>query len=339
MIPVFNIFFSLTEQFFYVKSYIRTDIIVNIYVKDFEISRQLWYDYGMNILEYENYHEKITHGKMVFPYNTYLCSIPLDFPEVPLHWHDEFEIIYIKKGNGCITVDFCQYRVMAPAIVFIVPGQLHSIGQLDDSAMEYENIIFHPSLLISRKADVTTSEFLQPLISGKITVPTVFTPVYPYFRDVAAPIDACDEICRTMPQGYELYIKSQLFQFFFILNNRCRNLCTPKEPRRALEKMKIVLKYIENNYMHKITIAEIASAIDFSESHFMRYFKDTMGTTFVDYLKDYRLTMASRLLTTSDSSILDIAAETGFDNLSYFNRAFKNKYHMTPRQFRKESRE
>ena len=49
-----------------------------------------------------------------------------------------------------------------------------------------------------------------------------------------------------------------------------------------------------------------------------------------------RLT-ASRLLTTSDSSILDIAAESGFENLSYFNRVFKQKYSMTPRQFRKES--
>ena len=97
-------------------------------------------------------------------------------------------------------------------------------------------------------------------------------------------------------------------------------------------------KYIENNYMQKITIGDIAAAVGFSESHFMRYFKETMGTSFVEYLRDYRLTIASRLLTSSDSSILNIAAETGFENLSYFNRVFKEKYKMTPRQFRKESR-
>lgn len=90
--------------------------------------------------------------------------------------------------------------------------------------------------------------------------------------------------------------------------------------------------------MQKITIADIAATpLIFPESHFMRYFKETMGTSFVDYLRDYRLTIASRLLTTSDSSILDIAAESGFENLSYFNRVFKQKYSMTPRQFRKES--
>ena len=60
----------------------------------------------MNILEYENYQEKIPHGNPLFPYITYPCSIPLDFSRVPLHWHDEMEIIYIKKGTGAITVDF-----------------------------------------------------------------------------------------------------------------------------------------------------------------------------------------------------------------------------------------
>ena len=60
-----------------------------------------------------------------------------------------------------------------------------------------------------------------------------------------------------------------------------------------------------------------------------------MGTSFINYLKDYRLTMAARLLQSSDSSVLNIAAEVGFDNLSYFNRAFKEKFGVTPLKYRK----
>jgi AraC-like DNA-binding protein len=67
----------------------------------------------------------------------------------------------------------------------------------------------------------------------------------------------------------------------------------------------------------------------------MRYFRDTMGTSFIDYLKDYRLAMAARLLSASDASILEIAEDVGFESLSYFNRAFKKRYGMTPTQFRK----
>ena len=97
----------------------------------------------MNILEYENYHESKIHGELVFPYNTYLCSIPLDFAKVPSHWHDEMEIIYIKKGHGMVTVDFRSYQVEANNIVLILPGQLHSIEQYQHDTVEYENIIFH----------------------------------------------------------------------------------------------------------------------------------------------------------------------------------------------------
>lgn len=289
----------------------------------------------MNILEYENYQEKKNHTTLDFPYNTYLCSIPLDFELVPPHWHDEMEIIYIKKGRGIVNVDFKEYHVSTLALVFILPGQLHSIEQYEDETMEYENIIFDYSMLLSKKKDSVYEDFLKPLTHGQITVPTVFSQVYPYFTDLVSPIDACDEICKTKPQGYQLFIKSMLFQFFFILDNRCRNLTTPKNNRKAIDKMKIILKYIENNYANKITISEIADVIGFSESHFMRYFKETMGTSFIEYLKDYRLTMAARLLQSSEDSILNISAEVGFDNLSYFNRSFKARYGMTPRQYRK----
>mgnify|MGYP003307334106 CR=1 FL=1 len=88
--------------------------------------------------------------------------------------------------------------------------------------------------------------------------------------------------------------------------------------------------------MNKIKVADVAELIDFSESHFMRYFKEMMNTSFIDYLRDYRLTMATRLLLSSDSSILTISEEVGFDNLSYFNRAFKKQYGMTPSQYRKQ---
>lgn len=287
----------------------------------------------MNVLEYENYQEKKDHVDATFPYNTYLCSIPLDFTHVPLHWHDEMEIIYIKKGHGYVTVDFKQYKVSGSTIVLILPGQLHSIEQYDDLSMEYENIIFNVNMLLPRTEDTSSTEFLRPFLSGQISVPSVFSIVSDYYNDLSACVDACDEICKTKPVGYDLFIKAKLYEFFFILSNRCRN---DKNPRKAksLEKMKIIFKYIENNYMHKISIAEVAAAVEFSESHFMRYFKENMGTSFVDYLREYRLDMAARLLLVSDATIISIAGEVGFDNLSYFNRAFKQKYGVTPRAYR-----
>ncbi len=289
----------------------------------------------MNILEYENYQEVKNHGQIGFPYNTYLCSIPLDFKNVPLHWHQEMELIYIKKGRGRVTVNLEEYQVSGPSLVMILPGQLHSIEQYEDFSMEYENIIFNTNMLLPGIPDYAREDFLTPLISGKISLPTDFTPVYPYYEDVIGPIDACDEICKTKPQGYQLYIKSMLYQFLFVLDNRCKIFSKPVKNQKKLDKIKLVLKYVENNYQDKITIGQIADQVGFSESHFMKYFKENMGTSFVEYLNEYRLTMAARLLLSSEESVLSVAVAAGFDNLSYFNRCFKKRFGMTPLQYRR----
>ena len=72
----------------------------------------------MNLSEYQNYHETKSHTASEFPYNTYLCSIPLDFTLVPLHWHAELEIVVIKKGTGLISVDF-EKRTVSSVILYL----------------------------------------------------------------------------------------------------------------------------------------------------------------------------------------------------------------------------
>lgn len=289
----------------------------------------------MNILEYETYQEKKSHENRGFPYNTYLCSIPLDFAIVPLHWHDEMEIVYIKKGCGIITVDLENHEVHAGTLALILPGQLHSISQHENDSMEYENIIFHPSILLSKQTDDCTKDFFLPLFSNEINLPTFITPSLTNYKEISACIDEADEICKIYPKAYQFALKSQLFRFFYLLFSTCSDSKLLPKKRQALDKMKQIIKYIECNYMEKITIADIAKETGLSQSHFMKYFKNTMGTSFIDYLNEYRLTMASRLLHSSDSSILDIASEVGFDNLSYFNRMFKKRFGTTPSNYRK----
>lgn len=99
---------------------------------------------------------------------------------------------------------------------------------------------------------------------------------------------------------------------------------------RSLDKAKLIFKYIESHYAENLTIKEMAEVCGFSQSHFMKFFKTCFGTSFVSYLREYRLTAAARLLLSSSSPVLTVAQETGFDNLSYFNRSFKAMYGTTP---------
>ncbi len=291
----------------------------------------------MNILEYENYQEKKPQGDIAFPYITYPCTIPLDFKSVPLHWHEEMEIIYIKKGEGIVSIDLKNYDVSAGTLLFIIPGQLHSIEQKEDHRMEYENIIFDLGILMGQSIDPSSREYFKPLLDGKLTIPSIIEKNHPLYGAISACIDGCDNICQSYPVAYELAIKAQLFLLFHILFSRCTEKVTRHTNERSLEKMKLVLKYIENHYMEKISIEDIANEVALSQSHFMKFFKHTMGTSFIDYLNDYRLTMASRMLLGSEDAILNIAGECGYENLSYFNRMFKKHFGMTPREYRKNA--
>lgn len=289
----------------------------------------------MNIPEYESYHEKKNHFDADFPYNTYLCSIPLDFMQVPLHWHDEVEFIYIKKGHGMICVDLNEYRVTAGDIVLILPGQLHEIHGIDAEVMEYENIIFHPSLLESSGADASFLLFLQPLFSLQFACPTVLRATDSAYATVRGCLDKNDNICSYFPAGYPLAIKGNLFVLFFALyTSHCEKQRTGAA-QKNIEKLKSVIKYVELNYASPMSIAQMADLSGFSESHFMKFFKHTMGTSFTAYLNSYRLTIAARLLLQSDATILSVATDVGFDNLSYFNRAFKKQYGKTPSAYRR----
>lgn len=288
----------------------------------------------MNIPEYESYHEKKSHFDTSFPYNTYLCTIPLDFMQVPLHWHDEVEFIYIKKGCGTISVDFTTYEVHAEDIALILPGQLHAINGLPDQIMEYENIIFHPELLESSGADASFHSFLQPLFSMQLACPVILTKKDSTYATVRSCLDKNDTICMSFPAGYPLAIKGNLFALFFALYTSYADKKRSPSAAKNIEKLKSVIKYVELNYSSPMTIAQMADLAGFSESHFMKFFKNTMGVTFTSYLNSYRLTMAGRLLLQSDDTILSIATEVGFDNLSYFNRTFKKQYGMTPSAYR-----
>ena len=290
----------------------------------------------MNIAQQNNYQETKKHSNTIFPFNTYLCSIPLDFNNVPIHWHNEMEIIYIKKGKGTVTLDFESHYVEAGDIIIVVPGQTHGISQLNDYSMEYENIFFEPDMFISKLSDGLETSFFIPLLSGDLIFNHIITRDDNDYTLLADCLNRADNLCSMdFPKGYELAIKGYMYEFFFYLNNMCEESSIINVAHnKRMDKIKDVIKYIEENYQHPISIDEIADVCNFSSSHFMKYFKKVMGTSFTDYLNEYRLSMASRLLLSSSDNILEIASECGYDNLSYFNRLFKKKYGVTPSAYR-----
>lgn len=283
------------------------------------------------------YHETKRHSDTMFAFNVYPCTIPADFNFVPLHWQDSVEIIYIKRGTGIVQVDFETYRAEAGDIFLVMPGHLHGIRSILQNRMEYENIIFDMNFLGSDNVDLCSQKYLQPILNEKIKLPPHIGKDNALYPSISACLDASDHLCSLHREGYELGVKGH----FLILFSLLMQLSKKSDGQNGhmihqnTEKLKTILSHIEENYNKKITVAAAAAECGYSESHFMRWFKEMTGTGFAAYLIDYRLSRAAQALHNSDASILEIAVQNGFDNLSNFNRLFKKRFEMTPNQFRR----
>ncbi len=286
--------------------------------------------------QYEKRKEEKRHADSRFPYNIYLCSIPRDFRVVPVHWHEEMELISIKKGAGQVILDLTPFSVAAGDLAVVFPGKLHGIRQKAGCAMEYENIIFRLDMLIPALPDRCSAEYLVPLTAGQGPASYVCTRGCPEFSAVQEQIARLDAISDSRPAGYELAVKGIFFELLFLILHERQGRADDAAGSRFQDKIKRVLKEVETRYAQPLPVKEAAQLCGYSASHFMKFFRQQMGMSFVEYLNDYRLQMAARMLVSTEETVTAIARLCGFDQPSYFNRLFRRKYGMTPSAYRKE---
>ena len=99
-------------------------------------------------------------------------------------------------------------------------------------------------------------------------------------------------------------------------------------------RMNQVMQFLLENRFKKITLDQAASTANLSKEAFCRFFKLRTRKTFTQYVIQLRINEAQKLLVETDLGISEIAYRVGFENLSYFNRSFKNTTGRSPRSFR-----
>ena len=287
--------------------------------------------------KYTQFKEFVQHGNSMLPFEIYYCNIPSNFSFYPMHYHEELEIIYIKNGIGKICVDLTPLIVTEGNIVIIGPNTLHSISQYDSECMEYDTLLFNINMLDVFN-DSSHKKYFKPILNNEIIPLSVINKNMSCYSNMNSSIENIANIYSTKPLGFELKIKSELLNIFFHLFND--NLFSLKGNINKLsentDKIKIIMDYIDDYYMNSISIKELSTLCNFSESHFMKFFKESTGLSCIQYLNNYRLNIAATMLFSTNKTITDIAVLSGFDNISYFNRAFKRKYMLTPKEYRQK---
>lgn len=135
---------------------------------------------------------------------------------------------------------------------------------------------------------------------------------------------------------------SNMHERFSLLTNAAYSFCnlvyaSVSRGAYALPAKKCV-RFIEDNLSQKITVADLAILCEISERQIFRVFKESFNTSVTEYITDKRLEKAVALLNSTMLPVSEISAECGFNNQSYFSKEFKNRFNVSPTDYRKRKK-
>lgn len=291
-----------------------------------------------------------THGTQSFPCAAYRTHSVGKGTLVKHHWHDEAEILYFSGGEFRLEINMESFSVRSECFYFINPGELHSIIT-ETAASHWEDaVVFSPGILSFDSYDDAQIHLVKPIQNGKLLFPRCIEPQHPAFLPLR---NAFLDIMRAFGQRTEdpvsdsslvtndltsqLYIKSSLLYILATLSAHGLFMPSEKNFDKRVETIKTALTYIKSNYHEKIYISDLARQVNLNEQYFCRLFKKAIGCPPVEYINEYRIKQAKRLLEESDLPVMEICLECGFNNQGNFLQEFRRRTGTTPLQYRKHT--
>ncbi len=249
------------------------------------------------------------------------------------HWHDDFELVYVAKGQYEYRINDDDLVLQPGDFLFINSKVLHYDRVISDQVEVYM-IVFQPSILTGNKTIYNT--FLEP-ISG-------INPIeYLYFPRNTKQSNECNkwvkEIINLHKEHKHSYYLTAIAYLIFIMNVIIEEFANRNPAFKQItplgELERKMITYIYEHYPEKITLADIADSANINTHTCCDIFKHYLNTSPVAYLNSFRLDMSTRLLKTTKATAQNIALSCGFDSSAYYIKLFKEKYKMTPIQYRK----
>lgn len=248
------------------------------------------------------------------------------------HWHPAMEMIIPLENLYSVTVHQTKY-VLSPGDILIIPtGELHEL-----SAPEYGSrfiYLFDFSIISKIKGFSSLLPlWSQPILITRETSPLIYDDLYQLILQIRDEYFSYNSLREPL-------IYSLLINFFVCLGRNHFNTeisisCIHNEKKKVLiEKLNTVFDYLDQHYMEDITLDSVSAIAGFSKFHFTRLFKQCSGQNFYDYLCYKRIKAAELLLLNPETTITEIALQSGFSSISTFNRTFKKLKNCTPSEYR-----
>ncbi len=248
------------------------------------------------------------------------------------HYHPEYELTYIIKGNGRRMVGDDMENFNEGDLVLLGPDLPHTwIGERSSTT---ENNI---ALVIQ-----FSEEFLAPFLSliEMKSMNELLTKSERGIRFLKFQPIAIEKRMLQIIEDTTIKRVTGLIELLYDLSNKKYKILASHKfniikNEKTESRLNKVLLYVQKNYRNTIKLQEASELIHLSNTAFCKFFKRSVGKTFSDYLNDLRILHACTLLIETDKPISQVATESGFENLAYFNRVFLKKKKSQPTIFRR----
>ena len=278
--------------------------------------------------------ENKPHGTKDDPFSTYHIENAGRSFQIPVHWHDEFEIIYVRSGFLAVSISGESYIGKTGDAFVVSPGNLHLMGS-QTGTVDYYTFLFPLKYISFRTDDMLDEKLLEPLNSGHLMI-------CPRVKDTAK------ELCEQLIEIYEAkkdeseskittQVRTKIILLQFILEMWKKGFVIENDTSGRNTVEKEMVSYIQQNFTGKISLREFGEQFHLSEKYISRYFKEHFHITLSQYVTYLRLEHAKQLLQDTDIPVTDVAMQSGYQNVSYFIRSFQRAYAVSPLKYRKNN--
>lgn len=261
------------------------------------------------------------------PFAIYRENCVREVKKLIAHRHGEVELISMIEGVADFYVDTRHYRIEKGDVLIIPPFSIHRAHIAQDETVRYNCICFDLDLIWDK-------DIKDGLSHGTLSV-----------NDAVKASDACAEDirllielgCRACEEGGAGWEMEAIGSMSLVFGNLKRNgyFSSNLKNKSRIEFAQNTMEYISHHYGEPITSTSAAEALYMNNSYFCRKFKKAFGSCFSDYLIDYRLEKARVYLTNTDDRVTEISFRVGFGSCSYFSKAFRERFGVTPLAYRR----
>lgn len=281
--------------------------------------------------------EKKQHSTTLIPYSYYECRLPEDFMNVPMHWHNEFELNYIFAGKGEFICGSEKFEAGEGELLILPPNMLHAAYPCKGCELLYDALVFSPVLLGANSRDRCTAECIHPVIHGNVHIHVCIHKDAQHYSDLKKAADTIFYCVQKNSPQMDLLLKSELMRLFWLLEKNGSITLQKDSGGGCSEIIRPALEYMAKNFSEDITVEQLAGLVHLSRSYFMRCFKKAAGIGAIEHLAQLRINAACEALLAGGDQVADIAFRCGYSNLSNFNRQFLKKVGCSPMEYRKRN--